>query len=273
MVPERVRRLYRRIVPTPVRHRLRVLARETPLRLRDLPADLQERLRGAAMPLPPASLRGRVGIDSSRAHFDAVGRRVAEDVLAVFPRIGANVEDYPRWLDFGCGSGRAARHLAMQPSIQWLAGVDVDAPAIRWAARRLRDEYKVIDPSPPTPYGDASFDVVYAISVFTHFDEPRQHAWLAELRRLLRPGGLFIATTHGAHLTAHRPDMTAEQVARLQERGFVFQAGFGAFNDDSAFHTPDYLQREWTRHFELLTFLPRGLADYHDLSVWRRPVA
>ena len=270
MMGERVRQLYRRLLPTSVRHRIRVLRRETPLRLRDLPADVRERLRGSAMPLPPAALRGRVGIDSSRAHFDAIGRRVSSDVLSVFPKLGLRVEDYPRWLDFGCGAGRAARHLAMQPAIQWLAGVDVDAPAIRWAARRLRNEYKVIAPAPPTPYAGTSFDVIYAISVFTHFDEAQQHAWLRELHRLLRPGGLFIATTHGAHLTANRPDMTAAQIAELHERGFAFQAGFGAFNDDSAFHKPDYLNRVWTEYFSPLLFQPAGLADYLDLSVWRR---
>lgn len=240
------------------------------MRLRDLPADLRERLRGAEMPLPPASLRGRVGIDSSRAHFDAVGRRVADDVLSVFDTVALNVADYPRWLDFGCGAGRAARHLAARPEIRKLTGVDVDARAIRWAQRRLRDEYKVIAPMPPTELAAESFDVVYAISVFTHFDEGPQFAWLAELQRLLRPGGLFIATTHGVHLTVNRPDMTEAAHARLRERGFAFVRGTGAFNDDSAFHTREYMEREWTRYFDLLAFRPRGLADYLDLSVWRR---
>ena len=270
MLTDRMRRLYRRIVPMRVRHGIRVAAREAPLRVRDLPADLRERFRGSAMPLPPASLRGAVGIDSSRAHFDAVGRRVSHDVLSVFDTLGLTLADYPRWLDFGCGSGRAARHLAARPEIDKLTGVDVDAKAIRWAASRLRGEYAVIAPDPPTRFTDASFDVAYAISVFTHFDEDAQFAWLAELHRLLRPGGLFIATTHGAFLTVNRPDMTPAQLAELEARGFAFQRGFGAFNDDSAFHTREYMEREWTRFFTPLLFQPRGLADYHDLSVWRR---
>ena len=253
-----------------VRHGLRVAAREAPLRMRDLPADLRERLRGSAMPLPPASLRGAVGIDSSRAHFDAIGRRVAADVLSVFDMLALQVADYPRWLDFGCGAGRAARHLATNSDIGKLTGVDVDEKAIRWAARRLRDEYVVIAPAPPTRFADASFDVAYAISVFTHFDEAAQFAWLGELRRLLRPGGLLIATTHGVHLTTNRPDMTPAQLDELHARGFAFQPGFGAFNDDSAFHTREYMEREWRPYFEPLLFRPRGLADYLDLSVWRR---
>lgn len=270
MLNDRVRRLYRRIVPMRVRHGLRVAAREAPLRIRDLPADLRERFQGSGMPLPPASLRGAVGIDSSRAHFDAIGKTVAADVVSVFDTLALNIADYPRWLDFGCGAGRAARHLATRSDIGKLVGVDVDAKAIAWASRRLRDEYVVIAPTPPTPLEGESFDVVYAISVFTHFNEAAQFAWLGELRRLLRPGGLLIATTHGAHLTVNRPDMTPAQLEELEARGFAFQPGFGAFNDDSAFHTREYMEREWRPSFEPLLFQPRGLAGYLDLSVWRR---
>lgn len=264
------RRLYRRVVPSSFRQRARVVVREVPARLHDFPADLRERLQRGGTPLPPAFLRGRVGIDSSRAHFEEIGRRVAADVLSVFPALGLQVADYPRWLDFGCGAGRAARHLGSQPAIQRLTGVDVDASAIRWAARRLRDEYIVIAPFPPTVFAEGTFDVVYAISVFTHFDERHQDAWLGELRRMLRPGGLFITTTHGPALTYNRPDLSLADHEQLRDRGFVFRAGHGAFNDDSAFHTREYMEQVWTQYFQLLTFQPAGLAEYLDLSVWRR---
>lgn len=261
-----LRRAYRRIVPIAVRHRFRAWAREVPIRVRDWSSDVRERLRGEDVPLPPAFLRRRVGIDSSRAHFAAVGRQAAADVL----RIVGSLDEHPRWLDFGCGSGRAARHLARETSIRRLTGVDVDADAIRWAARHLRDEYVVISPHPPAPFADASFDVVYAISVFTHFDERQQDAWLAELHRLLRPGGLFVATTHAPALAYNRPDMTRADHERLRDTGFAFRPGFGAFNDDSAFHAREYLERHWARFFELVDLRPRGLAGYLDLSLWRR---
>lgn len=267
---DRVRRAYRSIVPTAIRHRLRVVARELPIRLNDLPADVRERLHSGDAPVPPPFLRHRVGIDSSRAHFEDVGRKVADDVLGAFRTLGLSLDEYPRWLDFGCGAGRAARHLAAQPWIRRLTGVDVDAAAIRWASQHLRDEYVHIGSAPPTPFASESFDVVYVISVFTHFDEENQNAWLAELRRLLRPGGIFLATTHGPGLTYNRPDMTAVDHERLRDYGFAFRPGFGAFNDESAFHSREYLERHWTRYFEVLEFRPAGLAGYLDLSLWRR---
>ena len=45
------------------------------------------------------------------------------------------------------------------------------------------------------PYPDDSFDVVYACSVFSHLPETLHLLWLAEIRRVLRPGGVLVATT------------------------------------------------------------------------------
>lgn len=45
----------------------------------------------------------------------------------------------------------------------------------------------------PPEFPDASFDLIYGTSVFTHIDKESQESWLAELDRLLRhcdPGGL-----------------------------------------------------------------------------------
>lgn len=219
-------------------------------------------------PLPPPSLRRRVAINSSRKEFLEVGERCRADILAELARAGVSVAGHPRWLDFGCGAGRVARHLAND--VVSLTGIDIDETAILWDRRHLRGQYFVCAPAPPAHFPDSSFDVIYAISVFTHFDEPQQFAWLSEIRRLLRPGGLLIATTQPETLTYNRPDMSTEDHQRLQDQGFVFRGGFGSFNDETAFHTPDYLRREWSRHLQPVTFTRGGLANYLDLSVWRK---
>lgn len=51
--------------------------------------------------------------------------------------------------------------------------------------------------APPTPYVSESFDLVYALSVFSDLDEHLQRDWLAEFRRLLRPGGLLVLSVLG----------------------------------------------------------------------------
>ena len=49
---------------------------------------------------------------------------------------------------------------------------------------------------PPLPLEDESFDLIWSISVFTHLTD-NSLPWLCELHRLLRPGGLLIATYMG----------------------------------------------------------------------------
>ncbi len=43
---------------------------------------------------------------------------------------------------------------------------------------------------------DGSFDLIWAVSVFTHLAETWS-AWLLELHRVLKPGGILLATFMG----------------------------------------------------------------------------
>jgi SAM-dependent methyltransferase len=50
-------------------------------------------------------------------------------------------------------------------------------------------------PLPPIELEDGSFDLVYLYSVLSHLSEVAHTAWVKEFGRLIRPGGLLIATT------------------------------------------------------------------------------
>lgn len=264
------KRLARRVLPSRVRRWLRDWQRELPQRWRDLPADLRDRFGRRAGRLPPPALRRAVGRTHSREEFERVGLQVEGDLWRAFEGARAPGEGYPRWLDFGCGSGRVALRLAARPGLA-VSGVDVDARAVRWLGRELGEErFLRSSPRPPLPFAPASFDVVFAVSVFTHLDEGAQLEWLDELGRVLRPGGLLLASTHGADLAWSRPDLAPEQHARLQAEGFLFAAGDGAFNDHSTFHSLPYLERVWGARFRLAAHHPHGLAAFQDLTVWRR---
>jgi SAM-dependent methyltransferase len=270
MLIDSARRAWRRSVPEPTRRRIRRLVTDLPHRLRDAVPDLLERL-ASARPLPPARLRARVGLTSSRREFREVGGTAARCVLAALAESGSEVVDSPRWLDFGCGSGRVARHLSTQPIR--LVGVDVDGEAVAWCGRNLPGEYTAIGPRPPIPMPDASADVVCAVSVFTHMDETAQRDWLREIHRLLRSGGAFVVTTLSPELTWTRPDLTSDQHAALASRGFLFAAASGPFNDSSAFQTERYLRESWSDLFAPRLFQRGGLGGYQDLSVWERRAA
>ena len=242
--------------------KLRIAARrmiiEAPSWVRDFAPDLVDRT------LPPRNLRRRVSRTGGRKEFVDVGAMAAGAIRRAWSGPGGRPW---RVLDFGCGPGRVARLLA--PEVDRFAGVDVDADAIAWCAEHLEGTFHLVDRLPPLPFADASFDFVYAISVFTHFDEPVQDRWLAELRRVLMPGGWLFATTHSPALVFDRPDLADGQRVRLANEGFAFAPGRRTFSEDSAFHDVEYVRSHWARWFTLVHFEPFGLGGFQDVAVLR----
>ncbi len=262
-----LRRLYRTAVPGRHRAAIRRIVSDFPHRLRDAWPDLLDR-REDGQPVPPAALRARVARSSSRRELVRVGRELAHSILGRLEEAGAPRGG--RWLDFGCGCGRVARALLAFAELDELVGVDPDELGVAWCAERLDGRFLVSPTRPPLPFEDDTFDVVVAVSVFTHLDEEPQLAWLRELRRILRPGGVLLASTHSPELTFMRPDLSEDEHRKLQARGFLFSPGHGRFNDDGAFHTEEYLASAWGELYERQLFKPRGLDDFQDVSVWRK---
>jgi SAM-dependent methyltransferase len=98
-----------------------------------------------------------------------------------------------RVLDLGCGNGRHAIYFARQGVKA--AGIDVSEQAIEWAkdwARResLEVDFRVGDIE-NLPFEDHSFDVVVSHGVLDHVHMTTAQRAAAEVRRVLRPQGLF----------------------------------------------------------------------------------
>jgi SAM-dependent methyltransferase len=95
-------------------------------------------------------------------------------------------------LDFGCGAGEGTA--AMATGAASILGVDVAADAIEHAREHNAGpniSYETIHGAVPRPPG--SFDVVCSFQVLEHVADP--DAYLAEARRLLRPGGVLLLAT------------------------------------------------------------------------------
>jgi SAM-dependent methyltransferase len=97
-----------------------------------------------------------------------------------------------RILDAGCGSG--ALSAALRDSGAVVTGIDASAGMLALARRRLGDDVPlhVVDLSDRLPFDDGAFDDVVASLVLHYLED-----WgptLAELRRVLRPGGRLIAS-------------------------------------------------------------------------------
>lgn len=244
-------------------------------RLHELCRSLEARLACLdELPVPPVDLRVRVGHWPDPDHLLAVGRKIFWDLKRVLSLVARPVEGFHCILDFGCGCGRVLRHFRRLAAGRELHGTDVDPEAVAWCREHLGSfaAFEVSGDEPPLPYPAARFDLVFAISVFSHLPEDRQRVWLAELQRVLRPGGLLIASVHGEGLLL-APDQ-AEAREALRRDGILYLVGsdtpgLPAYYQ-TTFHTRDYLQREWARYFEVLHIQERGINNQHDAVLCRR---
>ena len=97
-----------------------------------------------------------------------------------------------RILDVGCGSGPILADLRDRGAI--VTGVDASAGMLDQARARLGTgvDLRVADLAEPLPFGDGTFDDVVASQVLHYLKD-----WgptLAELHRVLRPGGRLIVS-------------------------------------------------------------------------------
>ncbi|MBM3973547.1 MAG: class I SAM-dependent methyltransferase [Planctomycetes bacterium] len=155
------------------------------------------------LPVPPEGLRATgCGGDTVATHL-YTGAEDCKMLLELAGLFGDGpVASIRSVLDFGCGCGRALRWFAQALPDAALHGVDVRKASIDWCAACLPGHYVCTGIRPPLPFPDASFDLVYALSVFSHLNLDQQHAWMRELVRVTKPDGLVLASTHGAFAAA-----------------------------------------------------------------------
>lgn len=218
--------------------------------------------------VPPRRLMVRVAGTPSADWFLRSGQASADTVREAATRHGRPLENLGSLLDFGCGCGRVTRW--WRDLDAEIHGSDLDPPAVTWCQSNLRfGHFAVNDLAPPLRYGESTFDLVYGFSVLTHLTEELQRPWLNELRRVLRPGGLLILSTHGERYLER---LTAAERMRFEAGDLVVRwGGVAGTNLCTTFHPRPYLERI-AEGFELLEHIPEGAAGnpHQDLSVLRR---
>lgn len=149
----------------------------------------------------------------------------------LFERIPADPTS--RVLELGCGPGHFWRETRdLRPRGWRVVCTDLSPGMVAEAGRELSGEaglsFATVD-AQALPFPDSSFDLVLANFMLYHVpDRPRA---LAEVRRVLRPGGLFAAATVGRrHMVGVReliqrfvPDLSPEAIA--QSDNFLLENG------------------------------------------------
>lgn len=152
-------------------------------------------------PYPPYELVNRVYPlgEASEPYrvYEQMGAETKDALLRLLP------DDWSfagkRVLDFGCGAGRTLRHFLAEADKGEFWGSDIHGPSIEWMQQSLCPPLHVLKTGqgPPVGLEPGSFDLVWAISVFTHLPQMTSLQWLLELHRLLKPQALLIATYYG----------------------------------------------------------------------------
>ena len=215
-------------------------------------------MESTSAPYPPLSLASRVcSLERQAAPYAAYEQLGAEAKAAIVEMLpdGGSLEG-KRVLDFGCGAGRTLRHfLAEGGGDTELWGCDIDAASVEWLNANLSPSVNAFrnEVDPPIAFADGSFDLIWALSVFTHLTE-NSLPWLSELHRVLTPGGLLIATYMGRYngeVFTHEPwdeDRIGMNVLRAYQ-GWEDGGPMVLMSDW-------WVCQHWGRAFEILAMVP-----------------
>ncbi len=198
-----------------------------------------------------ASLPARSGpfADHPLRRYDFAWKRLAR-------RTGAH-------LDVGCSDGTFLNVLATTTGLRCV-GVDVMAEPLAVAARhRPRPALARVDRWGRLPFPDASFDSVSALDVLEHV--PDSAALLREVRRVLRPGGVLVATVPARHWLSFL-DLDNAKLRWPRAHAAVYVARFGrdryrrrfvdladGFRGDLAVEREGHTNYEPARFLDMLT--------------------
>jgi ubiquinone/menaquinone biosynthesis C-methylase UbiE len=175
--------------------------------------------------------------------YDEVSRGVSEGIRHCVMRLAPQKDE--RVLDIATGTGLTARHI--NQSGARVTGVDI-AQGLLQAARQLADEEGLsidwqLGDAEKLPFEDASFDA--AVSTFGIMFAGNQEAAIAELARVVRPGGRIA-------IAAWLPDSTAVALRKVIAP-FMPAAPTQAPPPPSPFNWGDtaWLQKALGEYFEL----------------------
>ncbi|MGI4791710.1 MAG: class I SAM-dependent methyltransferase [Janthinobacterium lividum] len=222
--------------------------------------DIRHGLKTGQWNLPPAYLRVKVSGTIPPDDYIESSKKTVQDLVNMVKIAGTDPKAITSVLDFGCGCGRLISAFQAQLPQARFFGTDAEADLIEWSRKHLPNaDFRVNTPEPPLPYADGQFDLIYAISVFTHLDERQQYLWLDELRRVAKPGALLILTVHGT-----------DDENKFE---FVKNDAWSDFFPDhyhTTFHGQTYIRVNWSRYFTILDYRVHAIGK-QDAVVLRKP--
>ncbi len=103
-------------------------------------------------------------------------------------------------LDLGCGIGQFSRRLMEYGYSVFSADISDIALA---EVGKFNSQTVKLDMREPLPFGDGTFNLVFANLSIHYFSDAVTKALVAEIQRILKPGGMFVGSVNGMQGAAH----------------------------------------------------------------------
>ena len=167
-------------------------------------------------------------------------------------------------LDFASGYGRVTRHLLSRIHRRRLTVSDVMAPAVEFQRRVFAVDGVVSAADPARLSIDRNFDVVQAISLFSHLPETLFRRWLRRLWSRTRPGGVLIVSVHDISLVADGLSSERFIFVPVSENDVLDPTAYG-----STWVSQSFVEEVLADELEGFSChrLPRGLCGYQDIYI------
>jgi SAM-dependent methyltransferase len=204
-------------------------------------------------PLPPKQLMRRVGwVVGDERPADVFADRGLEQWRLIKSLLGDGYDlRGRRALDFGCGVGRILRPALIEDPGCELWGCDIDQPSIDWLGAECPElSLRRNGAWPPLDVPSGHFDLIWAFSVFTHLTDAWS-AWMLELHRLLKPGGILVATVFGPGHVNFVDEPVSEEIIGMN---VLYPYASWDTGGPLILHSRWWVEAHWGRAFEILDF-------------------
>jgi SAM-dependent methyltransferase len=166
-------------------------------------------------------------------------------------------------LDYGCGYGRVLQILRDE-GFDHLAGIDISMAMTVRARSAVRDVPFAVCGGDAAPFCDASFDAVLLFAVLTSIPcDEDQRKLMAEMRRLLVPGGVVYVSDFLMHSDARNRERYRADAARFGKLGVFEIEGDAVMRHHSM---------DWIREL-METFEPVEVSEFAATTMHGNPAA
>ncbi len=188
------------------------------------------------------------------------GKQTATEIIDLLKGyVDINSKDF-QLLDWGCGPARVLRHMPALLNLESkLFGCDYNASYINWCSKAIPGiGFIRNDLQPPVQLPSNSMNIIYGLSIFTHLSEANHLAWIDELYRLLKPGGVILVTTQGDRF---KHKLLPEEISAFEKAELVVRAFENEGHRMYAAFQPEQYMKRVLEKFIILEFIPGGSAN------------